>query len=977
LTSPQFLAGFVAGNIRELLIKLGLESKEFEGGMKKAQTAIEGLSRTASKESSVITGVFQGIGQGIAKGIGNLPASLAALADQGRNFNELAGSFKALGNSSADLDRLRSATQGLVSDVELFKSANMAESLGITQQAFGQLAESADALGDAVGVDTVQALELLTTSLGTGNARLLKRLGITIDAEAAEKKLAATLGTTADKLSEAGKKEAARGAIMDAVTQKTKLLGEGTNSLADELQKASISAQNFVASLAGILDKSSTLSSFVSNFKLGVIGIKDEILGTKDLAKELGGAQASELVSSLKTVDDLNNKIEETFNKLGEAKDRLYAETDLGKKQTIAAEVDNLDYQLDVLSQSFGKFKPVAEEGKKGLIDVGKGAGEAAKKFQEFTDKLNADQLKSDADDISKSFDKIFDSISGSSSGNFNDRLTSGATQFNSSLVALKKNVYESTLAGYEKGINDPAAVAAATRASEKAASEFQDQFAEVTTTTATRFGDELQSQIEASSAFFADAFYNVFTGASFDFEDMLKRVGAGLAGGVLGNIFPEFGNIGNLQELGQKIGGQLIQGIMGSATSAGGGSFLGSLLGTGGGAAAGGIGAGGVATAGGAGGLLSGGLVTSLGIAAGGAAAAALIGYSAKQNFSGNGNRSKGSAALGIDSIFPGVGSGLDQLGVLGALGFGRGKGGRETDARNSFLDQLGDKRSFQGLRGRIDIQESGYNFGNGRTAFSDQATGLTRGLAASFGGNEKFTADLNNMFADAIDDGKSFNETLLEAQNLMAGLGINAEDVKNSIKDAFLLQVGGLEEFNANLQSINQLTAESLPGLGDVAGALQLAGDESLTWGARIRAIGLGFVEMKELGIENTADISAYLMDKFGPSAVKLYQDLSAAGIDSFEDVKNASVDQVNFIANTLNGANFGQQFADQAQIAADATAIHTQRMVDDFNRVGQAASNAASQVNAASITGGAVATVNNAGKIDPNPTNAKYVN
>ena len=57
-------------------------------------------------------------------------------------------------------------------------------------------------------------------------------------------------------------------------------------------------------------------------------------------------------------------------------------------------------------------------------------------------------------------------------------------------------------------------------------------------------FQQKMADKIQASADFFSDAFYNVFTGAAFDFEDMLKRVGAGIAGGVLGNIFPEFAGV-------------------------------------------------------------------------------------------------------------------------------------------------------------------------------------------------------------------------------------------------------------------------------------------------------------------------------------------------------------------------------------------------------------------------------------------------
>lgn len=957
-------------------MKLQADVKGLQDGMKKAEDSVKGFGKVASAQGSLVTGIFQGLGQGIARGLSDLPQILGDLANRGRDFNELAGAFKALGNTDADLNRLRVATQGLVADTDLFKSANMAEQLGITQEAFGKLAESADALGDAVGVGTVQSLELLTRALGTGQEKALKSLGITIDSEKAERDFAKSIGTTADKLNEKGKLAAFQAAALAKISEKTKTLSGDTISSADAFDRASNAAKNFIDRLSTLLDTNPKVAETFRKISVAIDQLSDSFLGTDNIGGQAATYFNKQIVDSIAPNEAalraaMDKSRQKAIDILKEAQANPGASEQ--DKQNAVTQSKYFIQQADLIKDKLANLKPVLQGNKNDFIDVAKGAADAGKKFEDFTNKINADKLGSEAKKIGDSFDRIFDSISGSTAGNFQGNLAGGATQFNKLREDLKKNVYEGYLAGLDKADRDrPEALAEATRKAGEAVAVIDEKLGETVGKTAVKFGEDMKDQIQRAADFGTDALYNMFTGAAFDFEDAMKRVLAGIGGGILGNLFPGLGNFSNLQELGQNIGGQIIQGALGNATG-GAGGILSSLFGVGAGAAAGQYGV--------TGGLIgpaqaSAGLgIAGLGIGAAAAGTAYFVFNTTNDNFSGkNAGVDKGEAAgfAAIDSIFPGVGSGLSKI-----FGGGVGKGKRERLAREGFIDSLGDRASFQGVRGQIDLSATGYNFGDGkgRTQFSDKAVGLTSGLSGALGGDSaKLREDLNNIFADAVDDGKSFAEVLINAQALMQALGVDAGQAKDEITQAFLQGKITLEEYNSQFDSLNQLMSTNIEGTGNVDAAIKVLGDSTTTTAAKIQATALAFNEMKEVGIDTSKETAAYLTDRYGPEIAKVFADLAAAGIDTFEEVKGASSDSLHTIINAVQGINFSDTMINEQAKAESYVVASNQRMADSYNKVRDAARGALEGTDLYNANGKLKS--GNAAKINENPANTEFV-
>lgn len=127
-------------------------------------------------------------------------------------FADLAAKAGISGRSM--LQAMREASAGTVADSELMAAANRALVLEVADSAdeMAQLTAAAITRGRQVGVGAAQAVNDLVTGIGRMSPEILDNLGIA-NAKGAFDDYAATLGTTADKLTDVQKKQA----LVDAV----------------------------------------------------------------------------------------------------------------------------------------------------------------------------------------------------------------------------------------------------------------------------------------------------------------------------------------------------------------------------------------------------------------------------------------------------------------------------------------------------------------------------------------------------------------------------------------------------------------------------------------------------------------------------------------------------------------------------------------------------------------------------------------
>ena len=136
------------------------------------------------------------------------------LAKQSAKVDALERGFDALGSkigfTSGSLNKLRGAVDGTVNDMNLMQQANNAMMLGVVKSddEMAQLFDTAQRLGQALGVETTDAVNSLVTGMGRQSKLMLDNLGIIVDADTAYTNYAEKLGIAKNELDDLQKKEA-------------------------------------------------------------------------------------------------------------------------------------------------------------------------------------------------------------------------------------------------------------------------------------------------------------------------------------------------------------------------------------------------------------------------------------------------------------------------------------------------------------------------------------------------------------------------------------------------------------------------------------------------------------------------------------------------------------------------------------------------------------------------------------------------
>lgn len=171
------------------------------------------------------------------------------LADKANKVEGLATGFETLQKSvgqdpSASIQKLREATQGLVSDVALYQRANQAVLLGVPTDTFNEAAAAAVKLGRAMGIDAAFGLESLSLGLGRQSRLYLDNLGIVVSAEEAYANFAVTIGKTANDLTDAEKKQAFFAEALRKIKERADELPDPLDSVGIALQRLQAAQEN-------------------------------------------------------------------------------------------------------------------------------------------------------------------------------------------------------------------------------------------------------------------------------------------------------------------------------------------------------------------------------------------------------------------------------------------------------------------------------------------------------------------------------------------------------------------------------------------------------------------------------------------------------------------------------------------------------------------------------------------------------------
>ena len=149
-----------------------------------------------------------------------------------RGFNTLTGATE---NSTVALDKLKEATNGTMSEFDLFQQANNAMILGVTKNSdeMAEMFDIAQRLGRSLGRDTRTSIESLVTGIGRQSRLMLDNIGIITKVGDANEQYARSLGKSVDQLTDTEKRQAFFNATMEAARLKVSMLVDEVMSTLD------------------------------------------------------------------------------------------------------------------------------------------------------------------------------------------------------------------------------------------------------------------------------------------------------------------------------------------------------------------------------------------------------------------------------------------------------------------------------------------------------------------------------------------------------------------------------------------------------------------------------------------------------------------------------------------------------------------------------------------------------------------------
>lgn len=235
-------------------------------------SVLNAASSTVRKFADGFDSLASGIMVGGAAIVGTFTAitgAIIALGNRGSDVNDVAASFERFSGSATaagdTLLKMQEGVLGTVSNFDLMKNASklLAADVKLTSDQFGTLTQAAFVLQNEGLGSTKEMLDLVSQALLTGRTRSLEMKIGKIDLKKAEEDYARSLGVGRQQLTEIGKTEARRTAILDALNKKVRDAGAQQRDFGEMMEFAITSIKNWGDELASQVAKSSNVINAV------------------------------------------------------------------------------------------------------------------------------------------------------------------------------------------------------------------------------------------------------------------------------------------------------------------------------------------------------------------------------------------------------------------------------------------------------------------------------------------------------------------------------------------------------------------------------------------------------------------------------------------------------------------------------------------------------------------------------------------
>lgn len=747
----------MASQIQDLVMRLRMEVGDSQRQIAGLNAEIDNLKKgfaegkTQSKEfSNSLTELNSGmeLGKTIGNALSQALLAIPQVINHGQAATELSTAFNLLGG---EMEALKTATGGLVSDLDLMKAANEAMLAGVKPEQFEKMAASADALGDVVGKSTKESLDLLTDALARGNDRLLEGIGIVIDTKGAQLEYAKSLGKPLAALTELEKKEAGRIAILEAVEKATERVSGGVDTAGDAWQRLEVNLANAGAEIAQAINENQELANVISRLSDAVGSVDFSFLerGVNRIASAINAALpivdkfiASPIVDKFITGLTLNPELK----RLTQISDRLGALK--GREGSTLSSIGGLLSEGQTSSARASEIR-ILETEQKAIRDlmVQRELAISQKKTEAAEYRGLEQELRSYGREVnaaSGSYDKYTGKV---------DKKRKATSEFKTELKSTYDLILSATGAFADPFVFDEGERATATKSIIAKEEGFRN---ESLGRSVDIYGDLLSAAMDGKVK---DALTAMLESSALDFAANLS---AGLVKSLTGI---DIANLLDFSQLAPAIAQNL-------------GSLPGLELG-------------------------------GIGAAAGVTANSGLNFFKDVKNGK-NASLFDSGVLAPVTGGFSLLGPFAGSLFGGGSDPFKERRDAlREQLREGGVTDENNEFSLFGGGKGSL---TPGTKF-EGTDAGAEEFVGLGNLLSiVQTGGVEE---DLSSLFANALEDADSFNAALLTTGGLLERMGYDAQDVQNALIQAYSSGEISIEEFNAAMEQSRQLITDDLESI------------------------------------------------------------------------------------------------------------------------------------------------------------------
>jgi hypothetical protein len=346
-------------------VLLGLDAKEFRRGIQQVDAKLKETSK-----------LFGNLGQAIGAAfiVGQVQAFAAETIKLGSELQTVGRGFARFGNEM-QLETLRKATRGLVSDLELMKVTVQAGNFGIPIEQMGKLLEFATKRAAETGQSVDYLVNSIVTGIGRKSPLILDNLGIS--AVRLKEKFGG-VAIEAQSIADVAQ------AVGDIAAEEMGKMGASVDTAADKMLRLTTTWENFKAKFGeAIAPAASGLLEGITNMlkagetmgpALNRLGVATGTAKPSDLVKPKATAAPAiapvvEMQRAITTLETLRQKLKDL--------EAEYNTTEVGTRRfmELRKAIEEANYQLGRASGEIwpGSTEKLIELNDKGLKPVANG----------------------------------------------------------------------------------------------------------------------------------------------------------------------------------------------------------------------------------------------------------------------------------------------------------------------------------------------------------------------------------------------------------------------------------------------------------------------------------------------------------------------------------------------------------------------------------------------------------------------------